>query len=69
MRIKSLGWEDPREEEMATHSSMVGWKIPRSEETRGPQSVGSQRLSPSKQNPVFLLPESPGVHSQRGLQS
>ena len=27
-RVLSLGWENPLEEEMATHSSIVSWKIP-----------------------------------------
>ena len=32
MQIKSLGWEDPLEEGMATHSSILVWRIPRTEE-------------------------------------
>ena len=28
MQVQSLGWEDPLEEEMATHSSMLAWRIP-----------------------------------------
>ena len=32
MQFQSLGWEDPREEEMATHSSSLSWKIPWTEE-------------------------------------
>ena len=39
--VRSLGWEDPLEEEMATHSSTVAWKIPWTEEPGGPQSMGS----------------------------
>ena len=31
-RVRSLGWEDPLEEGMATHSSILAWKIPRTEE-------------------------------------
>ena len=38
----SLGWEDPLEKEMATHSSTLAWKIPWMEETGGLQSMGSQ---------------------------
>ena len=37
-----LGWEDPLEEEMATHSSILGQRIPRTEETGGLQSMGLQ---------------------------
>ena len=43
--IQSLGWEDPLEEGMATHSSVLAWKIPMDrEEPGGLQSVGSQRV-------------------------
>ena len=38
------GWEDPPEEEMATHSSILGWKIPWTEEHDMLQSMGSQRV-------------------------
>ena len=40
----SLGWEDPLEEEMATHSSILAWRIPWTEEPGGPQSMESQRV-------------------------
>ena len=43
-QIHSLGLEDPLEEEMATHSSILTWKIPRTEETGRPQCMGSQRV-------------------------
>ena len=33
--VRSLGWEDPLEEEMATHSSILAWKIPWTEEPVG----------------------------------
>ena len=33
--VRSLGQEDPREEEMATHSSILAWEIPRTEEADG----------------------------------
>ena len=42
--VGSLGWEDPLEKEMATHSSTLAWKIPWTEELDRLQSVGSQRL-------------------------
>ena len=38
-RVRSLGWEDPLEEEMATHSSILAWRIPWIEEPGGLQSV------------------------------
>ena len=40
--VRSLGWEDPLEKEMATHSSILAWRIPRTEEPGGLQSTGSQ---------------------------
>ena len=43
MWVRSLVWEDPLEEEMATHSSILAWKIPWTEESGGLQSMGSQR--------------------------
>ena len=42
--VCSLGWEDPLEEEMATHSTILAWKIPWTEEPGGLQSMGLQRL-------------------------
>ena len=44
MRIESLGWKDPQEEEMATHSSILDWKIPWREKSGGLQSKGVQRV-------------------------
>ena len=41
--VQSLGWEDPLENGMATHSSTLAWRIPRTEEPGGLQSMGSQR--------------------------
>ena len=43
-RGRSLGQEDPLEEEMTTHSSVLAWKIPWTEEPGGLQSMGSQRV-------------------------
>ena len=40
----SLGWEDPLEEGMATHCSVLAWRIPWTEEPGGLQSTGSQRV-------------------------
>ena len=41
-RVLSLGWEDPLEKGMATHSSIFAWRIPWTEEPSRIQSVGSQ---------------------------
>ena len=43
-RVQSLGWEDPLEKEMATHSSILAWRIPWTEEPGSLQSTGSQRV-------------------------
>ena len=40
MWVRSLGWEDPLENGMATHSSIVAWEIPWTEEPRGLQPTG-----------------------------
>ena len=42
--VRFLGWEDPLEKEMATHSSSRAWKIPWTEESGGLQSMGLQRV-------------------------
>ena len=42
-QVRSLGGEDPLEEEMATHSSTLAWEIPWTEEPGGLQTMGSQR--------------------------
>ena len=43
-RVQSLAQEDPLEEEMATHSSILAWEIPWTEEPEGLQSRGLQRV-------------------------
>ena len=42
--VRSLDWEDPLEEGMATHSSILTWRIPWTEEPGGLQSMGPQRV-------------------------
>ena len=42
--IQSLGWEDPLEKELATHSSTLAWRIPWTKEPGGLQSMESQRV-------------------------
>ena len=42
-RIRSLGWEDPLEKEMAAHFSILAWKIPWTAEPGRLPSMGSQR--------------------------
>ena len=43
-QVQSLGWENPPEKEMATHSSILAWRIPWTEEPGGLQSMGLQRV-------------------------
>ena len=42
--VRSLGWEDPLEKEMAAHSSILAWKIPWTEEPGRLPSMGLQRV-------------------------
>ena len=42
--VLSLGWDDPLEEGMTTHSSILAWRIGWTEEPGGLQSMGSQRV-------------------------
>ena len=43
-QVQSLGWEDPLEKGVATHSSILAWRIPWMEEPGGLQSLGLQRV-------------------------
>ena len=42
--VRSVGSEDPLEEELAAQSNILAWRIPRTEEPGGLQSVGSRRV-------------------------
>ena len=53
-RVRSLSREDPLEEEMTTHSSMLAWIIPRAEEPGGLQSKGSQRVRHDRARPLHI---------------
>ena len=44
MWVWSLGWEDPLEKEIATHSSILAWEIPWTEEPGGLLSMGLQSV-------------------------
>ena len=79
--VRSLGWEDPLEKEMATHSSILAWKIPWTEELGGLLCIGSQRvkhdLSLHTRRPTWgkylvgkitwLIPSSPLLESWESL--
>ena len=45
MVVGSLGREDPLEQEMTSHSSILAWRIQRTEEIRGLHSVGLHRVT------------------------
>ena len=48
-QVRSLGWEDHLEKEMATHSSIPAWRIPGTEEPGRLQSMGSQESDMTEQ--------------------
>ena len=50
--VRPLGWEDPLEKEIATHSSILAWRIPWMQEPGGLQSTGSQRVG---HPPIVLI--------------
>ena len=54
-RVQSLGWEDPLEKEIATHSSILVWKISWTEKPGGLQSMGSQRVRHDWATNTYLL--------------
>ena len=43
IQVQSLGWENPLEKEMVTHSGILAWEIPMTEEPGELQSTGSQK--------------------------
>ena len=53
--VPSLGWEDPLEKKMATHSSILAWKTSWTEEPGGLQSMGSQRVRHNWVTNTYLL--------------
>ena len=50
--VLSLGWEDPLDESMATHSNILAWRIPWTEESGGIQSTGGKELDTTE---LYLL--------------
>ena len=44
IQVQSLGWEDPLEKVMTTHSSILAWRIPWTKEPGGLQTIGLQRV-------------------------
>ena len=63
MWVRSLGWEDPLEKDMATYLSILAWRIPWTEDLGGFQSMGSQRVGhdfATKRQQHFLEKETGG---------
>ena len=68
--VRSLGWEDPLEKEMAIHSCTLAWKIPWMEEPDRLQSMGSQRVRHDFTftfPPIKMLLDPPRTHHHRCL--
>ena len=57
-QVRSLGWEDPLEKGMATHSSILTWRIPWTEESGRQQSMGSWGISMTEPPTLHFLPVS-----------
>ena len=54
IRVRSLGWENPLENGMATHCSILAWKIPWTEEPSGLWSMGLQRVERDQATNTFF---------------
>ena len=54
MQVWSLGLEDPLEEDMATHSSILAWEIPWTEEPDRPQFLGRKELDMTEQLSTYM---------------
>ena len=70
--VRSLGQEDPLENEMATHSSILAWRIPWTEEPDGLQSTGSLTCTAGEGDGTPLQDsrlEKPWTEEPGGLQS
>ena len=69
MWVWSLGWEDPSEESMATHSSILAWRIPWTEEPGGLQSIGLQRIGQDWSDLACMHIDSTQVFSLRKMKN
>ena len=54
-QVRSLGWENPLEEGMATHSSILAWGIPWTEEPGGLQFIRSQELCMTEHTHIEIM--------------
>ena len=64
--VQSLGWKDPLEEGMVTHSSILAWRIPWAEEPGGLQFIGSQKLEKNHVVPPSSRDEALSRYSASG---
>ena len=62
MWVQSLGWEDPLEEGMATHSGILVWRIPWTEEPYGLQSMGLQRVGHDRETEHSVPSTARSIH-------
>ena len=67
MWVQSLGGEDPLEEEMATHSSILAWRIPRTEETGGYGSCGHGESDMPERLSMRTLESAQGDPLEKGM--
>ena len=67
--VRSLGWKDPLEKEMATHSSIFAWKIPRTEEPGRLQSMGLQRVGHDGVSSLHFIPQLAPSDCPQGIQA
>ena len=67
--VRSLGWQDPLEEEMITHSSILAWRIPWIEEPGGLQSMWLQRVRHNWVTNTFTFLYTLGLHLGRQVMS
>ena len=63
-RVRSLGWEDPLETEMATHFSTLAWRIPWTEEPGGLQSWSHKELDTTKPLTLYIWDNFQYVYSE-----
>ena len=57
MQVRFLGWEDPLEKELTTHSSMLAWTIPWTEEPAGYSPWGHKRVGHDLETKQALTPK------------
>ena len=63
--VRFLGWEDPLEKEVATHSNILAWRIPFTEEPGGLQSMGVARV----RHDLATKPPPAGSFLEKGTQT